>query len=96
MMNRYSFNQFKDDDIKNIIVDDNFLCNAKNEFCFVENQCLIPYFSKIDTLYLCKWNRYYPSDMKLDIDLSIWRLKETINIVGNSHKKITIEEWIKL
>ena len=97
LMNSYSFKQFECNDTTNIIVDDDFLAKATDEFCFIENQPLIPHLENITSIYLCYWNRDYPSDMKFDIDLYAgWKLKSAVDIVGNSHKKITIKEWEKL
>ena len=96
-LNEYSFKQFKNENVSTLIVDNDFLEKANGEFCFVENQALLPYLNKISTVYLCKWNRDYPSDMKFDIDLTTgFKLKSAVDIVGKSHEKITIEEWQKL
>lgn len=73
-----------------IKVDDDFLIKAqKEEFCFVENQELISYSNSIEQIILYCWNRKYPSDFKLDLDLSNWKIRETIEFAGNSHEKIT-------
>lgn len=94
-MNSYSAKQFKNN--SEILVSENFLEKTKDSFCFVETNPLAPYVDEIETLYICKWNREYPSDMKLDIDLTDgWVLNFFVDIEGNSHKKITIEEWSKL
>ena len=73
-----------------IIVDDDFLNKAKKEeFCFVENQELMSYSNSIEQIVLYCWNRKYPSDFKLDLDLSNWEKKAITEFVGNSHEKIT-------
>ena len=97
-MNDYSGKQFLEHNQSKIIVCDDFLSKASDmDFCFVENENLAPYLSKIDTIFLCKWNRDYPSDMKFDIDLTTgFKLTSAVDIVGKSHEKITIEEWQKL
>ncbi len=96
MMNAYSFKQFKDMDVSNIIVSENFLEGTEDVYYFVENLPIAPHLTKIDIIYLCKWNRDYPSDMKFDVDLTQgFKLISTVEIMGNSHKKITIEEWEK-
>lgn len=77
-------------------VDEEFLVNAPAEaFCFVENEHLLPHQDKIKTIVVYKWNRKYPSDFKLDIDLANWKLTETKEFVGNSHEKITREFYEK-
>ena len=65
------------------------------EFCFVENEKLLPYSDKIEELIVYKWNRKYPSDFKLDLNLNEWKLIETSEFVGNSHEKITRERYEK-
>ena len=65
------------------------------DYCFVENLPLAPYENNIDTVVLYKWNRDYPSDMKLDLDLSGWTLQETLEFVGKSHEKITREVYVR-
>ena len=75
-----------------IMVDPMFLFQAgTGEFCFVENQKLLPYKDDIEQLIIYKWNRSYPSDFKLDLDLNEWKLIEAVDFAGNSHEKITRE-----
>lgn len=77
-------------------VDEMFLCKAKVcEYCFVENENLLPHVDNIEQLVVYKWNRKYPSDFKLDLNLQNWKLIETIDFVGNSHEKITRETYEK-
>lgn len=97
-MNEYSFKQFEKHDASNIIVAEDFLQEAiEKDFCFVENVSLSEYLNKITTVFLCKWNRNYPSDFSLDIDVEKhFKLAISSDITGKSHEKITIEEWSKL
>lgn len=37
----------------------------------------------------------YPSDFKLDLNLSEWKQIESIDFIRNSHKKITREIYVK-
>lgn len=80
------------DYVDKIIVNDKFLELAgKEEVCFVENQLLKPYEANIEQLIIYKWNRKYPSDFCLDLDLNQWELEEQTEFAGNSHEKITRE-----
>ena len=91
-INEFSTDLFED----NIIIDDEFLIKAKeDEYCFVENVLLKSYEDKIQSLIVYKWNRDYPSDFKLDIDISMWKLIRQEEFSGNSHLVITKEEYIK-
>lgn len=87
----FSENMFRDQQGKlKIIVDDEFLGKAlPGQYCFVENQELMSYSNVIEQIILYCWNRKYPSDFKLDLDLSKWEIKEVIEFAGNSHEKIT-------
>ena len=75
-----------------VTVSESFLNDAaEGDLCFVENVPLKPYVDKIDTLIVYHWNRSYPSDKKLDIDLTGWNLVSTEEFAGSSHEKITKE-----
>lgn len=95
-LNKHSYALFEQLDTSNINVDENFLAEAANgEFCFVEDKELKPYEKWIEKLIVFRWNRSYPADQTLDIDLSKWRLSETNEFEGNSHEKITMEVYVK-
>ncbi len=68
---------------------------SKGDFCFVEDVDIAPYADKISTLVLFKWNRDYPFDKKLTMDLAGWIMEETFDFAGTSHEKITCEVWTK-
>lgn len=75
-----------------IIVDDDFLKDAESEaICFVENQKLQSFTDKIEQIIIYKWNRKYPADFYLDLNLSEWKLTEQMEFTGKSHDKITRE-----
>ncbi len=75
---------------KKVVADEDFLKKAKaGEYCFVENQGLMLYSNDIEQIVLYCWNRRYPSDFKLDLDLSKWEPKVVTEFVGKSHEKIT-------
>ena len=42
---------------------------------------------------LYKWNRVYPADQYFAMDLSGWKLVETVEFPGSSHEKITEERY---
>ena len=78
-MNAYSRKQFADAD--------------DGDFCFVENAPVLPVLERVERVILFHWNRAYPSDTRLDLDLSApaWTLVETEEFPGSSHEKITKE-----
>ena len=72
------------------------LSHAKEgSFVFIENQPLAPYKEKIKSLIIYKWNRRYPFDSKIDIDPEKegFTLTRVTEFEGNSHEKITKEEY---
>lgn len=101
-MNEYSGKMFaKDSDgspEERICVDEDFLNKASaGEYCFVENDPwgidMFPDTANIESVVLYKWNRVYPADQYFTMDLSGWKLVETIEFPGSSHEKITEERY---
>ncbi len=75
---------------------DNPLVEAEtDDYCFIENLAIKDYANKINKLYVFKWNRKYPHDSLLDIDLSKYRLLSSEDFTGNSHDNITLEVYIR-
>ena len=96
LISEFSRSLFDTFDSNILLINNNFLDIADTgDFCFVENYSLYPYLDKIEKLIVFKWNREYPSDFSLDIDLSQWSLITTTNFKGNSHEKITMEVYKK-
>ena len=82
------FEEFSD----NICVAEDFMERAKEgDYCFVEDCELAPYLEKIEQIIVYRWNREYPSDRKIDIDLKKWKRNSKRDFEGSSHKKITEE-----
>ncbi len=94
-MNSYSKGQFVEENI-NVSVDEVFLDNAgEGDFCFVENVDISPYYNKIKSIVIFKWNKVYPSDRKLDISLLDMNMVDTFDFEGSSHDRITVEVWTR-
>lgn len=94
-INGFSEELFLDNRDKTI-VDDDFLDKAGTEdICFVENIDVTTYADKIDKIILYHWNRHYPSNLKFTMDLSAYTMTESVEFSGNSHEKITREEYSK-
>ena len=97
-MNEYTYQQFSDCDTGGIQVDPDFLDKAGGgEFCFVENDSVVPCAKDIEKIILYRWNRKYPADFRFDINLedSEWKLAETREFTGSSHEKITEEVYVR-
>ena len=94
-INSYSESLFRGLE-SNLIIDDDFLNNAtKEDYCFVEDNNLKDFSEKIEKIIVYKWNRIYPSDLKLEIPIQDWNLIDSFEFAGNSHDKITREVYLK-
>lgn len=96
-MNEYSFKQFNETgQSSQICVCEDFLQKAKkNEFCFVENSDITPFLFYIEGIILFKWNRNYPADVYFKTDISAWDFIKSLDFIGSSHDKITMEVYLK-
>lgn len=56
---------------------------------FVENVDVTPFIGDIEELIVYRWNRVYPADFICGIDFSSFTIKSQVELVGNSHDKIT-------
>lgn len=91
-MNAYSASLFEA--AENIHVSEAFLTEAPEDaWCFVEDQPLNRVRARIDALTVYRWNRHYPADRHLDLNLEEWSLVASEDFEGHSHEKITKEEY---
>lgn len=80
------------------VVSEDFLEKAEVwDYCFVEDQGLLQYKDNISQLLVYHWNRSYPADLYLDLDIEAegFMLVERAEFVGSSHEKITREVYVK-
>ena len=81
---------------ENIEVNQEFGFAGKDDFCFVEDSEIVSYEDMVDEVYLYKWNRKYPSDVKFPKDmLNDFKLEGSTDFEGNSHEKITEERYVR-
>lgn len=74
------------------LVDEDFLTLAEpGDLCFVEDRPLSPVLDRVETLVIYRWNVSYPADLRLDVDLGGFTLRESLDFPGSSHEKITRE-----
>lgn len=66
---------------------------GEGEYCFVENANLEEVEEKIEKMIVFWWNRRYPSDRKLDLNLSAWKKTSEEEFAGYSHEKVTKEVY---
>lgn len=91
-MNFYSDKLYGSLDGVETAVNEDFLSLAgSGEYCLTESDCLAPFAEKIERIVVFWWNRTYPADVFLDLDLSRWKRIEQKEFPGYSHEKITEE-----
>ena len=95
LVGSYSAPLFADYPDKVEVRDDYLDAAGEDDICFVENMDVTPIAEKIDYIILYRWNRHYPADRWLELDLSEYRLASSIEFVGSSHEKITREDYIR-
>lgn len=96
-MNAYSYGQFSEE-AQQITVSERFLQEAQpGDYCFVEDQPLLPASDRIESVILYHWNRRYPSDFRLDLPLAAhgWEKIACAEFAGSSHTCITEEIYIR-
>jgi len=78
-----------------IFIDNEMLKKAAtDDFCFVEDIDLFPYTEQIQKIYLFKWNRTYPQDFSLKLDVeTLFKRVYAEDFTGKSHEMITLEVW---
>ncbi len=93
-MNPYSEQLYGSLEGVDITVENDFLFLAgSGEVCLVESDSLMPFDEKIEQVIIYRWNRTYPADVYLDLDLSQWVSRERHEFQGFSHEKITEERY---
>ena len=79
-----------------VCADESYLEMAGNgDYCFVEADPLEPHLHKIEEVIIYWWNRKYPTDTHLDLNLQEWVLKEQCDFAGFSHEKITKAVYVR-
>lgn len=95
-MNAYSAKQFADAAAPQIQVAEDFLQKASpGEFCFVEDQAMVPFERQLEKIILYQWNRTYPADLYFDVPLAHWKLKSATDFRGSSHDDIKEEVYCR-
>lgn len=91
-MNAYSYALYQDV-FKDAYVVEDFL--DVDGYCLFENVSMKQYEDIIEELYVFYWNRDYPADFYLDIDLDQYECFYEEEFVGTSHEKITLRKYRK-
>ena len=96
-MNAYSKKQFQKENAEEIQESEQAFSEAgAGEYCLFEDTDPAAYADRIEEVILFHWNRVYPADQYVTLDLSGWTLKECTEFAGSSHEKITEEHYIRV
>ena len=94
-MNEYSFSLYGNLEGVTVRCDKDFLIQADTgEFALTETEDPVLYSDKTEELILFCWNRTYPAQLFMTLDLSGWKQVEELEFEGNSHKKITLKKYV--
>jgi len=95
-MNGYSAKLYAGMEGVDVRTDEDFLRSAgDSDYCFVETELLEPVQDRISQIIVFRWNRKYPSDMRLDLELGKWGIESEEEFPGTSHDKITKTVYVK-
>ena len=74
-----------------IIINDELPSIDTTDWQFIEDDELIGFENNLEEIILYNWNRHYPSDKKLQLELQSinWELVSQVDFIGNSHNTIT-------
>ena len=93
-MSPYSDRLYGSLDGMELEVNPDFLSLAgSGEYCLAVSEGLAAYEESIEQIIVFWWNRTYPADVYLDLDLSRWERKERYEFPGTSHEKIKEERY---
>ena len=88
-MNSFSSHLFLDRPERAVISADPISDCPDGGVVFVENLPLAPSLDKVAKIILYRWNRLYPSDKKIDVDLGLFERVSERDFKGSSHDRIT-------
>lgn len=98
-MNPYSGKQFSNDVCLNkIYIDDDFPQKAADgDFAFFEGDSLAAVNERLERIIIFRWNRTYPADQYLDIELENggWNCESVTDFRGSSHERISEEVYTR-
>lgn len=95
-MNQYSSRLYGNIESVETAVSDCFMLEAgSGEFCLVESDTLKPFEGRIEAVIVFRWNRKYPADFHMDLELHDWKKIRTQKFSGYSHETVTEEIYVK-
>ena len=96
LVSPYTARQFDAEQQAGLTICEDVLASAQpGDFCFLEDSDLTAALAAASGLILYKWNREYPSDVRLILPPEGWQLAESRDFAGSSHEKITEEIYTR-
>lgn len=93
-MTPYSARQFIEPDAVLRLSETPLSQTGPGALCFAEFPPLTPALERIERLVLYRWDRIYPADQRLDLDLARdFRLVSVQDFAGHAHEIITKEVY---
>lgn len=91
-MTPYSYEQFKEDERDALItVKENF--SFDEDYVFLEHNIPVPW-NKVDKLFLCCWNREYPTDEYFSLPIGVeCEFMYSDCIIQASHEELIVETY---
>ena len=79
-----------------VIIDDNLMDKIeKDQYCFIEDISVEDYIDEIEGVIIYNWNKRYPKDMLLELNMDNFVLTGSVDIQGYSHDEITKDTYIR-
>lgn len=94
LVSPYTARQFRDQS-ELTVCDDPEKQAKEGDLYFAELVPLAGLEDRIEKLIIYHWNRQYPKDQELDIDLKKWKRQSRSDFQGSSHEKITREVYVR-
>lgn len=89
---------YRDNYSKTLFPDGQAIMNYNNDgFYFIENPDLLSNDAEniFDQIIIFRWNREYPADKILMLNLKCYNMETSVDFAGKSHEKITMEVYKK-
>ena len=92
-MNAYSSKLFQQCKDRVRIAEEVLADVPKDAYCFLENVDPSPYLDAVEELWVFRWNRDYPSDLKFPMEFISLKFHKTATeeFSGRSHPRVTLE-----
>ena len=96
-MTEYSRSLFSDVELDAAVRVSPLSEGVRGDVCFIESGEIKDNLENISRIVLYRWNRRYPSDVKLGFEPADagFRLVSTTDFVGQAHERITKEVYIR-